>query len=366
MKNINEIDINLYGSYAITSFTESINIYTIHPEGEFEFFDYELFSLGDKTLIAFTSFDFSKSDNLYKIVSNNNIERIDFQTYEAIIDVIDEDYEKEKNLFLLMNSVPVQQKIQEGSFVSVVDLDKRCDINTFGAMAFVDTSDGFSPAIVDYSIMTADNITGAAVMINYPGSAVIMKISGNNFPESSYKDWPSVVGTCKTLTGAIRLIIEWSEATESPWNSQEEIAIKSKDLLEKLEVPEDIINEILNFQTPMPVEMFLSGDPNPRKSIDEKVELPPLFKKWYMSRLRYKSLNTLVKYFPDNIEIPLSILNQEKSKYEQIIFEFCLLNNIDYTNNSAKKILDLLNNNSNFRFTFEKNIYDSLLIYSKI
>jgi hypothetical protein len=366
MNNINEIDINLYGSYAITSFTENIKIYTVHPEGEFEFFDYELFSLGANTLIAFTSFDFSKSDNLYKVVSNKNIETIDFQIYEAIIDVIDENYEKEKNLFVLMNSVPVQQKIQEGSFRSVVDLNKRCDINTFGAMAFIDTSDGISPTIVDYSIMTADNITGSAVTINYPGSAVIMKIIGKNFPESSYKNWPSVVGTCRTLTGAIRLAIEWSKATQSPWNSQEEIAIKSKDLLEKLQIPNDVIKEIIDFQTPMPVEMFLSGDPNPRRSIDEKIKLPPLFKKWYMSRIRYKSLNTLAKNFPDNIEIPVNILNKEKNKYEQIIFEFCILNNIDYTNNSAKEILNLLNTNSNFRFTSDKNIYDSLLIYSKI
>jgi hypothetical protein len=90
----------------------------------------------------------------------------------------------------------------------------------------------------------------------------------------------------------------------------------------------------------MPVKLFLQNDPNCRGSLEEKSELPPLFKKWYLSKIRYGTLSALSAQ--NDVVIPTSIIEGEKRRVYTSIYEFFLLQGVDTESHTLAELLQMI------------------------
>jgi len=92
-----------------------------------------------------------------------------------------------------------------------------------------------------------------------------------------------------------RLIIEWALA-HTEFGNNEPAAVTCHKVLQELQMPSEVRNELLTLVEPQAVERYLRGlDPFRSTSFDvlEDPPMPPLFQSWYYeTRLKYRELNT--------------------------------------------------------------------------
>jgi hypothetical protein len=340
--NIDEINVEAYNIYAIADTDKEIKVYKKTPSGENELTDYDVFSIGSKQLIAFKTLTYN-TDHCYKILSNDNsykkiINFYDYQTFESILN---ESYEFEKSIFWIMDSV----SLSDPNHNTLVSFDDRCDTHTYGPIGFYGLKDGTNSPIIDVTMLSKFSGIGLPC-ISSLGNIHIVKLTSNDHElnDSNFKNYRAVTATARTLTGALRLALEWAAVANDPWNNTEGIAIKSKNFVDDLDIPQDVIDEIFEYQVPMPVSMYLSGDGDARRSINENTGVPPLFKNWFVSSMRSKSLNLLVKNYPETLSIPSSILKQEKEYYESVIYSLLVANGIADDHHNIDTAVALLEN----------------------
>jgi len=149
-----EYDPSAYACYAITNVKEDFTLNTVHPRGLQEYLDYDIYDIGDKTLIAFTKINVYKTDFVYRIVSQNYTEDIQSDNYEYLSEGLHGSYDKNKHVFYIMQSVSDFNTASSGAY-QPVDTSRRCDLETYSALGFHDitVADG-QPYFIDTSYMT--------------------------------------------------------------------------------------------------------------------------------------------------------------------------------------------------------------------
>jgi hypothetical protein len=102
----------------------------------------------------------------------------------------------------------------------------------------------------------------------------------------SFRDWPAVTAVTKTPMGLMKLIIEWASLTESPFDSDNEVSLACKNYIETLQIPENVLNEISEYQEDMPVYRYFQNQENTRHGFTEQASVGPLFLNWVKSTHR--------------------------------------------------------------------------------
>jgi hypothetical protein len=338
LKSHEEYDPINYACYAVTNITDDFTVNLLYPSGFVEYKDCDLFNIGDQTLIAFYHMGMYKDNFTYYIVSDNKTEKIGHQCYEWVIDVVNGDYQKDKSLFMLMNSVP---KLME-NYESLLEdpswkafflemQSRRCDLEEYGTVGFHDMTktNGVDGPLLDVSYFTSDNLISNTLLINSVGNIHIVKTTFKDIPDSAYIDWPGCGGICRTLFGALKTAYQWSKCANEPWDNTTSLPIKCNQAMIDLDFSDEIITEMEEFSFPTVLERYLSNDPDPRRKIEEDENLPPNFKNWFISNLRYRTIGSLSSIHPLGESIPQSFLDKENQFFELIIYKFCIENNLD-------------------------------------
>jgi hypothetical protein len=323
-----EYDPSNYASYAITSIKEDFTINLLYPSGFIEYVEYDLYDIGDQFLIAFYHLGMFKTNFKYLIVSENKIEEINHENYEFLIDTINGTEEENKVLFVIFNSV-INLRNDYDPDKLVADISRRCDLDEYGAVAFHDLSDGIKDFPFDISYFMDSNLKSWTSYLNSMGNIHIVKLSFKHMPDEGYMDWPICIGVNRTLMGCLKSAYYWAQCADEPWNSQESIAQKCKNAMIDFNFSEEIISEIEQFNFPTVLERFLSNDSEPRRKIEEDQILPPNFKNWFISTLRYRTLGSLSSIHPLSPSIPQALLDKENQFFESEIYSFCLSNSLD-------------------------------------
>jgi hypothetical protein len=331
-----EYDPSNYCAYAITSIKDDFTINLLYPSGFIEYTEYDLYDIGDQTLIAFFHLGVFKNNFTYYLISDNKTEKINHQNYEWLIDVINGDYEKDKSLFMIFNSA---EKLIENHEILMNDPEwkqlfiehqaGRCDLEEYGAIGFHDMTNGIETALLDISYFGSGNLISHVSFINSVGNIHIAKLTFKNMPDVAYVNWPGCGGICRTLFGALKTAYQWSKCANDPWNNRGPLPVKCNQAMIDLDFSEEIISEIEEFNFPTVLERYLSNDPDPRKKIEEDKTLPPNFKNWFISTLRYRTLGSLSSIHPLSPSIPQSFLDKENELFESIIYKFCIENSLD-------------------------------------
>jgi hypothetical protein len=336
MKNILEIDTSKYSHYAFVKNKTNIQIFIEHPEEDVLYEYYDLYSSNNFVIIAFLTKENPEVDHVFKVTSDEGIEYIQIDSYEKNSDFINNNYDKDNTVFMYTDSVSMPTVAGSSNPTSIYE--DRCDLNKFGPVSFIAPDNGLGENLLDYTIHEISNVLDVKFsFFGSIGNFHVVKMQCKEYPETAHKNVSGVVGIARTFVGIIKMIIEWSETTKEPWNSTERMAIAAANGLDKIGIPEEVVNEINEYQEDMPVKLFLLGDPNCRGILQEKSELPPLFKKWFLSKIRYESLNSLSSN-NEELQIPNQVLEEEKINTFQLIYNFFLLQGIDA---SSKSLLDL-------------------------
>lgn len=339
LRSIEQFNPENYACYALTEIKENFILSTVHPNGLKDYPHYHTYDIGSHTLIAFTKINFYKTDFVYRITSENHTEEINSENYEFLEDVLNNSYDKEKYTFIIMRSAANYDEAVNGK-TEPVDSSRRCDLETYAALDFYDTNKENAPDLADRNYLGNDNVLGWTVFLSSMSNIYIVKLSHNQMIDRAYKDWPARSNMAQTFPHIIKMAYQWSLLNQDPWISDDLIAEKCKLAFEDWNIPDDAIEEIANSEEDTVLSLFLSGDENPRKSIVENSEVSPKFKKWFMSKLRYRTLSSISVNYPKENTIPKIMLDKEKEFFEKSMYKFCIENNLDPETSTALDILD--------------------------
>jgi hypothetical protein len=129
--------------------------------------------------------------------------------------------------------------------------------------------------------------------------------------------------------GAMKLVVEWASLAAEPFGLNEEIVLDAKNFLETLELGQDIIDEISEYQEDMPLYRYLKNVNNARTGFEETTTISPLLNAWLRKKVRYTSLNSLVAQYPEEVNIDSTVLEEEKISIEASAYAYCMLLDVD-------------------------------------
>jgi hypothetical protein len=316
MSDISLIDTANYKCYYSIDGTADFKLYTPTPSGNIEYTKYDTFTSVDRTIIAFKELDPYSGDFNYVLVRDNEESIIDAICYDDILEHLVKDSIKEEDMYCVMASKVMTPATAIKDAVAFMD---RCDAGKYGPVQFP-LEDGARPTVTDTALF--QHISKITVMLGAGGAAHIVY---GAVPElnDSFRDWPAVSGVAKTIMGVMKLIIEWASLTESPFNSDDEVSLTCKNYLDTLKIPQNVLNEISEYQDDMPVYRYLQNQENARRGFNEQTSLSPLFLNWVKSTHRYRTLNGLVSNHPSPPHVPEEVLSSEQQHNELKIYEIC-------------------------------------------
>jgi hypothetical protein len=338
-KTTEEYNPSNYACYAITSVKEDFSLNIVLPSGLEEYINYDTYDIGNKTLIAFTKANFFITDFLYRLISENHTEDILYENYEFLADVLENNYDMSKSVFHVMNSAADYHSIL-GDKPAYTEDSRRCDLDGYAAVAFYESDKEDAGDVVDRSYYSNENIEGWTVYLSSMSNIYIVKIDFIELNDSLYKEWPCRVNMAQTFPHAMKLAYEWNLLAQDPWNSNEQIAQKCKNAFDEWNIPVDAIDEINNGQPDTSMGLFFNSNGDPRQSIVENAQVGLKFKNWFISKLRYRTLGSLNVNYPDELEIPESMIQKEMSFFESVIYNFCIENKLTLDEVTAVEILD--------------------------
>jgi hypothetical protein len=339
-KTIEEYDPSNYACYALTAVKEDFTLNLVLPNGLQEYTNYDTYDIGNKTLIAFTKAVFFITDFVYRLVSENYTEDILYENYEFLVDVLEDNYDKSKSVFHIMNSAANYHSIL-GDKTAYTQDSRRCDLDGYAAVAFYESDKEDAGDVVDRSYYNDENIEGWTVYLSSMSNIYIVKIDFIELNDSLYKQWPCRVNMAQTFPHAMKLAYEWNLLAQDPWSSSEQIAEKCKNAFDEWAIPDDVIEEINSGQPDTSLGLFFNSNGDPRQSIEENSQVGLKFKNWFISKLRYRTLGSLSANYPDELQIPESMIQKEMSFFESVIYTFCIENKLNLDNVTATEMLDL-------------------------
>lgn len=327
MNNTAEINVALYGCYYVYESLDAFKIYIRHPGGDVEYMEYDTFAADDKTIIAFKDYALTKTDYSYVLISNSVESIIQDATYESLYYELNKKEVNITDAYIIFNSVSVPNMKTE-NYNPILSYESRCDTHSYGVTPY-QLVDGETQSHVDRSVFNAGSIKTLLPVLGVSGTQCLMYFGVDGLG-TSYRDSPSVSRISKTLMGAMKLIIEWASLANEPFDINEELIVDSRNFLEDLDLGQDVIDEISEYQEDMPVYRYLKSVPNARHGFEEVTTISPLFSAWLRKKLRYVSLNSLVAKYPTKINIDTNVLETEKILIEGDVYKYCTILQIDF------------------------------------
>ena len=339
MNNTSLIDASLYSCYYVYESLDEFKLYIRYPDGDMEYTKYDLFTAGDKTIIAFKEYDVTKTEYNYVLVSGSKESIVQWAAYESLYFQINQRQVNTYDAYCILNSVSIPN-LMTTDYDPLLSYETRCDTQSYGVMPYP-LVDGEKPSTVDGSRFNGQTIKLAMPFLSVGGifhiEYFIVKDMG-----TSYQDWPAVSGVAQTFMGAMKLVTEWASLADEPFSLNDEIMLDAKNFLETLELGQDIIDEISEYQEDMPVYRYLKNVDNARTGFNENNTISPLLSVWLRKKLRYESLNSLVAQYPEEINVDSNVLEQERIAIEESVYEYCTILQLDADVVTPEEVLNLV------------------------
>jgi hypothetical protein len=89
----------------------------------------------------------------------------------------------------------------------------------------------------------------------------------------------------RTLGELFKLIIEWNIVNKEPFNNEEVQSVISSKILELMDMPENVYQELLNSFPDTHVSLYLQGNPDATQRPSDVPNITPLFEEWIEEKL---------------------------------------------------------------------------------
>jgi len=319
VKNISQLNIEEQNYFGFVGYhSAEITITALAPDGEFEYLDFEAYSHTQGTLIKFNKLpEFGYTPWSMKIIgSSGEEEPMQWVNYEDSFDIW-ENRETEPHSFLsFMKSQDMRATLNH----RVVDVSRRCDSNMFGPAVGYFPQDGIKPTSMDLEVIKNYNAALFRPVVNVSGIAHITNINFRGIG-MTWRNWPIVTLSAKTLSGCLRQVIEWRDLRVAGL-SNDQIAIDALNFVEQLKITQEMIDELKQTEVRMPVERFMLGYGNPRHGFSETGILPESIKALFAKQVVYRTLSTLETKHPLHPQFSSEIKTTEKQRQQNYIIEF--------------------------------------------
>lgn len=211
--------------------------------------------------------------------------------HENIAELITKPTNSSVGFFKFMDSQPARRYSEE-----------RCDAARNGPAVFIREGQiaigaavnslrpfSLSDLEVYFSLLSVDGV-GHLIYVKY--------FEGQNDSNEEFETNESDLPTAsRSLLPTLKLIIEWAEMTESPWSSNEPVALAARNFLYRIQMPEEVKQEIEQNQGDMHVYRYLRGEKEARRQppVGELSEMTPLTKTWLQSKMFYNNISHLYR-----------------------------------------------------------------------
>lgn len=246
--------------------------------------EYTIAVIDNKTILCLKTNYKSYTHSLYlddqEYIINNIL-------YSDLSDILNHDKSVDYGLFSFTGSKPVNDHKNIG----------RCDVSMNGPSVFLrGEDDGHGSGFNSNIVSSMDDLLRFQPVISVDGVGHIIYVELKKEEKENFDiNENNMPKTARTLYENFKQILEWSILADSPWNSTEEISTTSKLFLEKLNIPEEIKNDLINNQTDMQVARYLKGSENARQrpGIEEISDATEVFNAWIKKFFFYTSVDEL-------------------------------------------------------------------------
>ena len=307
----------------LTAASETINLYYQEVNNNVLFTDYELFEMNNgQVLVAFPEyFTHISKHNLIatdgvvsEVVSLQIFERI-YEYYKHGVDGVD------NGSFVFMNS----------AIVPSFDNQWRCDAGLYGVEFFADPLGDSTINVPN----TADALIVYEPVLSINGVAHLVYVERQNKTnkEQFLNNSITPFGTY-SLGEALKLILEWAQVSQEPFNNTEPVAEKAFEFTQKLGIEETLVSN----QPDMQIFKYIKGSLVARVRPDNVQLLSPLTDVFIKKNIAHSCLSTIISLYPDSASIE-EVKQMEQQK---------LLKDVDSLNMFASMIDDPDNKDMGF------------------
>lgn len=321
--------------------TSTIDLYYQEVNNNVPFEDCALFEMTNgQVLVAFPEyFTHISKHNLIatdgttsEVVSLQIFERI-YKYYKHGVDSVD------AGGFTFMNSAPVP------SFEN----QWRCDAGLYGVELFADPLGDSTIAVPD----VADALLVYEPVFSINGVAHLVYIERENKTNKLELMNNSITPFATYSLGeALKLILEWAQVSQTPFNNAEPVAVKAFEFAQQLGIEQTIVSN----QPDMQIFEYLKGNPTARVRPENVQPISPATDMFIKKNVAHSCLSSLVAIYPDAANIT-AVKQAEQQKLSKD------LENLQATSS----LLDLNNKDVSFYlksrtelFTIKQEILQSL------
>jgi hypothetical protein len=268
--------------------TSTIDLYYQEVNNNVPFEDCALFEMANgQVLVAFPEyFTHISKHNLIatngttsEVVSLQIFERI-YQYYKHGVDSVD------AGGFTFMNSAPVP------SF----DNQWRCDAGLYGVELFADPLGDSTIAVPD----AADALLVYEPILSINGVAHLVYIERQNKNnKTELMNNSSTPFATYSLGEALKLILEWAQVSEEPFNNTEPVAVKANNFVQQLGINETLVSN----QPDMQIYEYLKGNPTARVRPENVQPLLLATDAFVKKNVAHSCLSSIISLYPDAADL---------------------------------------------------------------
>ena len=315
----NEFNFHKTGYYMLQKVgknSNTIKLFINTTDGEVEFTNFKSYKMNDgNILLAIERIDGLFAD--YNMVAKDGdfLEIVNTQLFERLYSYYNISEENKKGFFIFENSVPVPED----------GYGWRCDKNRFGPQFFMKNDIDYDPLFADLS-----EIIVYEPVFSISNTAHIISVHGTRDSEVElfHLEEYELPRAAKTLPELLKLITEWAEVSEEPWNNTERISLKAKAFLDGMNFDEKFINDINSSQQDMQIVKFLKNDADAKKQNPTLGVMTEAIDKEIKKKTSHYSLSHILSLFPGCVDDVFYFYEEEmyavKKRQDSLIEELGL------------------------------------------
>ena len=333
MKSIDEINIFDYQHFYLTEETEPFTLVLSTPNGDAVDENWELVKTDTVIIIAFKETIGSGVKNYFYTINGvrKHVQLLDYDSASPFIGGEEKTpVNSTFSFYKISDSVEVLsgdqfKNMNRPRYLREVMPEEltRCDDNKYGPLSFYPWEEPFK-------------LSKFRGILDIAG---VMHISYFNTLNEGFLNPASQDNNCTaaTLTGAIKLAYEWSLMAEEPFNNTENIALKCKQFFEQMDIPEELMEWIIQNQTDKQVFNYLNGENRVIYPSNENTEIPECLISFIKGKCMYTSISSLLKNHPKSSLLSNDFVIEYRQAIEKKLYEISLDCGInDYTPESLQ------------------------------
>jgi hypothetical protein len=282
--------------------SDSVFIYKNTPDGMVELTHFQAYRMANNEVLV-AMFDDAKmvTDYEYIAVSGEIEEGFCTQLFERVANIYNKPPTNDDGVFVFVNSLPVV--LDNQTF--------RCDMTRFGPTRFTEDGSYGEPMtkgleqIITYEPILSINGVGHIIFMHERDDIETADKVVNDF---------EIPAATRTLSELLKLMTEWVQTTEPPFNGTDPIAVHAKNFLEAIGMDETLIEHIKANQVDMQVVNYFSGSETARVRPDNVMPLTAEVESWLLPKFSFMTLSKLLEFYPDAWDAD-ELLNKEKEVF---------------------------------------------------